>query len=471
MDVDAPLDFEAEDLLLNQLGSAKKRSKRVIGLDDLVDDFYAEKSKNATAEVKRANVRKRAISDDGDYHERDKEALLSKFVDECEKQVKEIVTEEEIPSWGLRVFGSQKALPASPPTPAIGNCNMLKCVIDNEIGPKFSSSDEETRKFSECLLLNNWLTNLVLTSGSIEDSMAMWTFHLLLYSPNENLQLAACDFWCSILLYGSEDNHLQLSWVPSYLELKDALEVYGYLWTFVTCNQKNDATDRAFDGPPRNIRLLLKVIAACCQSRIAHTIFSVAEVENLLGVVISFFLERRLEGISLVLQECLVSVLSFFTDDEWEVSSKRVAETISGSIQKDLNCIRVVECISGLDMRSKHFRRELAYHLLIKFLNKGDDAEELLRSVASINMKDKFCNFLHIYIYLVLADNWLLSNSLLEERPELHSIWGSFLRNCSCQITCTDWRSYASKVRNKASYLLQFYQCEQKQQLQTCTEL
>lgn len=66
------------------------RSKRVIGLDDLLDDFYAEESKNAKAEVKRANVRKRAISDYGDHRERDKEALLSKFVDECEKQVKNL---------------------------------------------------------------------------------------------------------------------------------------------------------------------------------------------------------------------------------------------------------------------------------------------------------------------------------------------------------------------------------------------
>ncbi|CAN6485896.1 unnamed protein product [Victoria cruziana] len=471
MDVDAPLDFETEDLLLNQLSSAKKRSKRVIGLDDLLDDFYAEESKNAKAEVKRANVRKRAISDYGDHRERDKEALLSKFVDECEKQVKEIGTEEEIPSWGVRVFGNQKAFPAVRP-PAVGNCNILKCVIDSEIDPKFRSSDEETQKFLECLLVNNWLTNLVLTNGSIEDSVASWTFHLLLYSPNENLQSAACDFWCSILSYGSEDSHPQLSWVPSYTQLKDALEIYGYLWTSISCNQSNDATDQALDGPPHNIRLLLKVIAACCQSRIAHSIFSVTEVENILGVVISFFLDRQFEGILLVLQDCLLSVVSFFTDDEWEVSSKIVAKTIAGSAQKDLNCIRIVECISGPDMRSKHFRSKMAYQLLMNFLDyKDDDAEEILRSLACINMKDKLCNFLHIYVYLVLADNWLLSNSLLEERPVLHSIWGSFLRNCSCQITCTDWRSYASKVRNKASYLLQFYQCEQKQQLQTCTEV
>lgn len=73
------------------------------------------------------------------------------------------------------------------------------------------------------------------------------------------------------------------------------------------------------------------------------------------------------------------------------------------------------------------------------------DSEEVFKSVLSINLKDKGCDFFKIYIYLVLVENWLLST---EQTPVILRMWGAFLRNCSCQITSTDWRSYASKVRN-----------------------
>lgn len=73
------------------------------------------------------------------------------------------------------------------------------------------------------------------------------------------------------------------------------------------------------------------------------------------------------------------------------------------------------------------------------------DSEEVLRSVLSINLKDNRCNFFKIYIYLVLVENWLFST---EQTPVILGMWGAFLRSCSCQITSTDWRSYASKVCN-----------------------
>ncbi|KAI7751396.1 hypothetical protein M8C21_028746, partial [Ambrosia artemisiifolia] len=84
-----------------------------------------------------------------------------------------------------------------------------------------------------------------------------------------------------------------------------------------------------------------------------------------------------------------------------------------------------------------------------------EDGEEVIRQLTLINLKDKSCDLFKIYIYLVLTENWFLYNPLLEDNQLLNEMWGLFLRNCSCQINITDSRSYAPKVRSKASYLLQ----------------
>lgn len=64
----------------------------------------------------------------------------------------------------------------------------------------------------------------------------------------------------------------------------------------------------------------------------------------------------------------------------------------------------------------------------------------------SVNVKDKDCDFFKLYIYLVLAENFLSFHHLGEEKSVAIDTWCKFLRNCSSQITSTDWRSYASKV-------------------------
>lgn len=74
------------------------------------------------------------------------------------------------------------------------------------------------------------------------------------------------------------------------------------------------------------------------------------------------------------------------------------------------------------------------------------NAEDLLHILISTNVKDKGCDFFKIYIYLVLAENWLFSCPLLEEKPLIREMWILYLRNCSSQITSTDWRSHALKV-------------------------
>lgn len=63
--------------------------------------------------------------------------------------------------------------------------------------------------------------------------------------------------------------------------------------------------------------------------RTIHSMFSTSEVEEFLGIIISFFLDHKLKGLSLLFDECMQSVMSFFTDDEWLASSKKVANALA----------------------------------------------------------------------------------------------------------------------------------------------
>ncbi|XP_068643672.1 uncharacterized protein [Aristolochia californica] len=453
LDDDGPLDFEAEDRLLQPPPSNKRR--KVIGLDDLLADFYKEKSRVVAKEFKKGKATKAYNSDeDEDKNRKNKEALLSKFVDDCQKQVTQMATEDELPSWGQHVFGHQKE-PPSLSFPGLDNCDLLQSMMKSELIPNLELSAENGETFLEGLLMNGWLAKLVFVCGHVEETLATWSSNLMLYSPNEQLQSSACDFWLSILQSKDQVNvpSIKIQWLPHCDELKAALEVYGYLPGSSTIGCQ---TGSSLDGPPKNIRSWIKYLAACCQYRHIQAIFSTAEAEYFFGVLIKLFLDRRLEGLYLLLGECLLSLINFFTDDEWISSSKNAAKSLAERIEVDMNCLRIVECIPGVNARSKHLRSEVALHILLCCLDtEVTEAEDVLKLLVSINLRDKSCDFFKIYIYLVLSENWLFSGYLLEQRPAILAMWGLYLRNCSCQITSTDWRPYASKVRNKASYLLQ----------------
>ncbi|PIA37170.1 hypothetical protein AQUCO_03000032v1 [Aquilegia coerulea] len=445
------------------LPSSKK--KVVIGLDDLLTDFYKEKSKLLEKESKRAKVRKFYNSNDDDEDDEPtlnkKETFLSNMVDDFEKQVEEIKSEIEIDLWGLRVFGVQKA-PPSLDFPQLGSCSLFHSVMNNEVNSVLELSPEKGQSFLEELLIHGWLTDLVVKFGRVEESVASWTFYLMLYSLNEDLRTAACNFWCTLLLFKDEVglSSVRIEWLPSYIDLKSALEVYGYLLysskDFLSVPEMSN-TGSASEGPPQNIRLWARYVAACCQARNTVSIFSDnSEAEDLLSVFITFFLDRQLQGLSLLLNECVLSVINAFTDDDWCFSCERVAKSLAIRTHKNLNCLRLVESISGVDSRSKQLRREVAFQCLANFLGaKVLDGDEILRLLMLINVKDENCNFFQVYIYLALTECWLYSNSLLEEKPLILEMWGAYLRSCSCQISSTNMKSYASKVRNKASFLIQ----------------
>lgn len=450
MDVDEPLDFESEDHRLRKSHAATKRRKKVIGLDDLVNDHLKE-NKKLELKSKRAKARKDYFSDeDNDI----REAKLSECVEKCQQEMGQISGEEEICLWGLQVFGKQKTLPQLA-FHELGSCGLLQSFRGNELNSLVELDIEKGEAFLERLLVNGWLLKLLDTCGHVEKSIATWTCNLMLYSEQEVLSASACDFWISIL---SPTSKIKIDWLPKFSEIKRALEIYGF-WSDFPSKFSSDVemvnADSDCGGPPQNIRAWIKYVAACVQVR-KYSIISTSEAEELIVVLIYLFLDRLLLGLSVILRECMHSVINFFTDKEWSTSCEEVAKSIACRVPKDMNCLRTVESISGVDERSKHLRRAVAFQILVACLDiKATDAEEILRFLISINLKEKSCDLFKIYIYLVLSENWLLHNPTLEDKPVIHKLWGVYLRHCSCQITSTDLRSYASKVRSKASYLLQ----------------
>ncbi|KAF2300675.1 hypothetical protein GH714_015109 [Hevea brasiliensis] len=281
VNMDDPLDFESEDPLLSSPVINQKR-KKVIGLDDLLTDYYKEKSKVIERESKRAKAKKNYNSDEDDNG---KEALLSRKINECHNQMREMSGEEEISTWGVQVFGNQKP---PPPLvfPELGSCSLLQSFMSNKHHTLIELSTENGDNFLEGLLVNGWLSKLVSAHCHVEKLIAKWTFNLMFIHQKE-LRTSACDFWWIIL---SPDNKVNYS---------------------------------SGRGPPNNIRGWIKFTSACCLVRSKQSIFSASEAEELVKFLICLSLDRQLQALLMVCR-----------------------------IPLDLNCLRSVECISGVGQPS-----------------------------------------------------------------------------------------------------------------------
>lgn len=444
------LDFELEDHLI---ANPPKKRKKIIGLDDLLSDHY--KQKGSLVEKSRKAKSKRSYSSDED--EDVGEAKLSRCVEECQKEMGKIYGEDETAFWGLQIFGDQKPSPKLV-SPDLKSCVPLESLKNMELDCLVEVDPEKGENFLERLLVDGWLLKLVLVKGHLNESIAMWTFNLMLYSSMEVLSMSACDFWCTILSSKNKtDSSIKIDWMPKYSEVKEALEIYGFLFNTpskFSANVNLGGSD--CNGPPQNIRAWMNFIAAVCQVRPTFAVLTTSETEELLAIFISLYLDRQLLGVSMILHNCTVSVLNYFTGNEWKSSCEKVAMSIACRVPCDINSLRVVESIIATDSRSKQLRSEVAFQLLlICFDNKFTDAVDMLAFLVSINVKENSCDLFKIYIYLVLAENWLSYNSTTKENSLMLDMWGVFLRNCSCQISSTDLRPHASKVRSKASYLVQ----------------
>ena len=75
--------------------------------------------------------------------------------------------------------------------------------------------------------------------------------------------------------------------------------------------------------------LILLYCSICLLYRKVCSIFSASEAEELLIIVISLLLDRGLEGLLIILGDCLNSLALYFDTSEWESSCVMVAESIA----------------------------------------------------------------------------------------------------------------------------------------------
>lgn len=60
--------------------------------------------------------------------------------------------------------------------------------------------------------------------------------------------------------------------------------------------------------------------------------FSTSEVEELIEVIISLFLDRQLEGLSALLYNCLLAAIGYLTDEQWNISCEKVAKSLANRL-------------------------------------------------------------------------------------------------------------------------------------------
>ncbi|KAK7257650.1 hypothetical protein RIF29_31782 [Crotalaria pallida] len=457
MNLDNPLDFEFEDELLNSppIINNNKRKKKLIGLDDLVEDHYRQQNKLLEKQTKQAKAKAKKNKRDYDDEDR-KEALLSRIVEKCHNQLKAFGDDDEIPLGGVKVFGDKKAFPPLH-FPDIRSCNLFQSFLNNKLNSMVELSADKGDNFLEGLLINGWLLKLAFLCGQVEKPVAIWAFNTMLYSSNEELHNFSTDFWCAILSTGKEVDQfpIKIDWFPEYTDFRRALDLYGFLFKFSSTNEPLNL-DSDNEGPPQNIRAWVRFVTACCMIRSKKSIFSTVEAEEVVEIIICLFLDRQFQGILVLLNDCMQAIVNYFTDEEWCSSCEKIAKFIACRVSKDLNCIQAVECISEASSRCKQLRSSVAYQILLSSFDGVNSGEEILRSLVATNFKDKNCDFFKMYIHLVLTENWVLSNSLIEDNPVIFEMFSLYLRHCSNLISATDLRSYASKVRHRAAYLVHF---------------
>ncbi|RLM93048.1 uncharacterized protein C2845_PM08G00090 [Panicum miliaceum] len=346
MVMDEPLDFEEEEDPLFPAPRPTKR-KKVIGLDDLLLDYFG--TGKGLGKVKAAKTKHGPMGHDSDEEDKKgREDEICKIFEDCEEKAKGLDARDDVTPWGQQIFGCQKAS-LNLSDMGVENCQLLLSFCASEhLG--FDLEIQQGEGFLEGMLMDGWLLKLVHIGGSVEDSIASWMLTKLLYSSNKKLQVSATDFWDSILSLDEDDKLLvNLGYFPSYSVLKCAILSYGYLFenpgtkastsesaTAVSCQlyamhsilgiaTLRMATIlkifRSFDssdaGPPHNIIAWLRVVSACCKIRKVCSIFSASEAEELLVIVISLFLDRGLEGLLIILGDCLNSLVLYFDTNVW----------------------------------------------------------------------------------------------------------------------------------------------------------
>ncbi|XP_042057874.1 uncharacterized protein LOC121802299 [Salvia splendens] len=107
--------------------------------------------------IKQKKIRKAFDAEDDD--EDAEAALLSECVDECEKEIHQINGDEQMPYWGIQVFGDQEKLPQLE-HPELKSTGLIQLFMDKKISPLLDLNFEKGEDFLEGLLADGWLLHL-----------------------------------------------------------------------------------------------------------------------------------------------------------------------------------------------------------------------------------------------------------------------------------------------------------------------
>ncbi|KAJ7296644.1 hypothetical protein O6H91_Y109600 [Diphasiastrum complanatum] len=457
-----------------------RRQGKVFRLDDLLADDVKEKNMKLEREAKRSKVvNLDSSSSDEDGDEAAKKAQFATLLQECENQVNADNGTQEILKWGELIFGPQRK------APVMLMHNMESSLINRALSAAraLSSSSEgdplpdNGESIALELLLGNWLLPFVQSCGHIDSTLSKWAFYKMAYTRDKDVERAALKFLCSsfILQAQGSSGPAYFAWFPCLNLILEAVYIYGYADTFpdllltTNCGESDEefVGTLGIDGPPRNLQSLLQFITSCCENRQWRKVLTISDVESLFFVVTRMWLDRHILFLSSSVQECMEALINQFSEDEWLTSCERLATLISRVSKQKLNILRVLRCLCGVHPRFQSLRKTIAIKLLLTILNSKESSSsvvDVVTSFSSVDLRRDEIDFFDLYYRIVLADICLCSDRSLSERQYLLEAWLYFLKCCSVRISSSDFRPYATKVRNRASYLWHNYvNCRQDQ--------
>ncbi|MCO5574663.1 hypothetical protein L7F22_028453 [Adiantum nelumboides] len=488
---------------------SKPRNKRskACNIDDLLKDHYTDKNRKLDKEAKRL---KTFVSDSEDSEDEElqqkthKEVQFEKLVETCEKQVHADGATLEVRRWGERLFSGQRCKePAmhlkldNPVVQALLNsrrqCNngSTESEKEGELPPKrgddhridlisgnsppnkplyrvsqaqqedilsqvneLVQKEQSAESLVEELLATGWFLSFKV---KLDNEMLSWIFHRMVFTNDHALEKAACDFLCHMV----EVDSTSCSWMPNCKTVTEIFQAHGYARSQVLENYTSEGSHDSQEHPPHNLGSILRFLTTSMKNRHLHTFYAREEVEDIAVLIASLWLDRSLLCFGVLIKECLESLLNALTQDEWDISCERIATCMAKGDRHVVNCLKLTRALHSREDRMKRLQSMLGLLFFAKIAKEEavSGVWEMLSVFRKIDVKRTVVDFGSLYYQMCMADIWLWSNAILDSDKGALGAWLHFLKSCSFQISSTDWRPYATKVRNQASYLLQVYQC------------
>ncbi|KAI5073460.1 hypothetical protein GOP47_0011473 [Adiantum capillus-veneris] len=437
----------------------KKRSK-ACNIDELLKDHYKDKNRSLDREAKRF---KTFVSDSEDSEDEEvqqkthKEVQFEKLVETCEKQVHAGGATLEVPRWGERLFSGQMCKES--PMPLKVDNPVVQALVTSKRQCSYESTEpEKEEQFAESLVEELLATGWFLSfKVKLDNDMLSWMFHRMVFTNDNTLEKAACDFLCHTL----EIDFLNCSWIPSYKTISGIFEAYGYARPQTLDYHTSEGSLNSQERPPHNLGSLLRLLMTSMKQRHLHKFHTREDVEDIAVLIASLSLDRSLLCFGVLIKESLEIILNSLTQDEWHISCERIATCMAMVDRHVVNCLKLTRALHSREDRMKRLQSVLALHFFAKIPGEKEVSGvwEMLSVFRKTDVKRTVVDFGNLYYQMCMADIWLWSNTVLALDKGALEAWLHFLKSCSFQISSTDWRPYATKVRNQASYLLQVYQC------------